>query len=156
MIGLELLAAYATGYLVRKARRVPEDANVDQLLDAGVDALYELVAGVLGDEPSLVKLQQEGTVGIESERTRQRVKLAIEDAADADPEFAAELERVVADLRASDPHVAASGDGNVVAGHDVNISATGGGVAAGVIDGSVMQGNPPTSGTASARPCPEG
>jgi hypothetical protein len=153
MMGLELLAGYAVAYLVRKARVVAKraDAEVDQLLDAGMDRLQELVSGKLGDDPALVKLEQEAREGAERPRTVQRVRLAVEEAAEADAGFAELLEQAVVELRATDPASGVSaGDHGVAAAGDVNIGADRGGVAAGVIDGSVSTGNPRPPGPASA------
>jgi hypothetical protein len=151
MIGLEVLAGYAVAYLVRKARGLGHraDVEVDRALEAGMDRLHELVSGKLGADPALVKLEREARDGAESPRTLQRVQLALEEAAESDAGFAELLEKAVAQLRAKDPSVAA-GDHGVAAGGDVHITADRGGVAAGVIDGSVTTANPQPPGPAQA------
>ena len=80
--GVELLLGAVIGWAVRKARRVGGrvDGQVDEALDAGVDRLGELVAGKLGADPALVKLESEAAAGEVSQRTRDRVRLAVEDA----------------------------------------------------------------------------
>lgn len=150
MMGLELLAGYAVAYLVRKARRVAEraDTEVDQVIDSGMDRLHELVSGKLGDDPALVQLEREAQDGTESSRTVQRVQLALEEAAESDSGFAELLEKLVTELQAKDPASGVTaGDHGVAAGGDVNIDADRGGVAGGVIHGSVSTGNPPPPGT---------
>jgi hypothetical protein len=139
---LELLAGYAVGYLVQKFGRVfrRADEEVDLAIDAGMDRLHEVVAERLGNEPALTQLEEETEDGRESPRTRQRVRLALEEAAERDPEFAAELEQLVGELRR--PKGAQAGDHGVAAGGDVRIEASHGGVAAGVIHGSVSTGSP--------------
>lgn len=98
---LELLAGYVVGYLVQKFGRVfrRADEEVDLAIDAGMDRLHEVVAERLGNEPALTQLAEETEEGRESPRTRQRVRLALEEAAENDPAFAAELERLVGELR---------------------------------------------------------
>ncbi|SEG96022.1 hypothetical protein SAMN05444920_109247 [Nonomuraea solani] len=139
---LELLAGYAVGYLVQKFGRVfrRADEEVDLAIDAGMDRLHEVVTERLGNEPALTRLEEETEDGRESPRTRQRVRLALEEAAESDPEFAAELERLVGELRR--PEGAQAGDHGLAAGGTVRIEASHGGVAAGVIHGSVSTGNP--------------
>jgi hypothetical protein len=139
VLGPELLAGYAIAYLVRKARRIGRaaDAEVDHALDAGMDRLHQLVSEQLGVDPSLAKLQEEAAEGTENPRTEQRVRLAIEEAVEGDRGFAAELDRIVAELQAQTPGSAAAGEHGLAAGRDVNIQASGGGVAGGVIHGSI-------------------
>ncbi|MEV0388715.1 hypothetical protein [Nonomuraea sp. NPDC050643] len=146
---LELLAGYVVGYLVQKFGRVfrRADEEVDLAIDAGMDRLHEVVAERLGDEPALARLEEETGEGRQSPRTRQRVRLALEEAADGDPEFAAELEWLIDDLRSGG---AQAGDHGLAAGGDVRIEASHGGVAAGVIHGSVSTGNPPQPGPSDA------
>jgi hypothetical protein len=65
------------------------------------------------------------------------------------PEITGELRTLVEDVRAQLPAGAVSAAGHgVAAGRDVNITASGGGVAAAVIHGSVTPGNPPSPGPA--------
>ena len=149
MTGLELIAGYAVGYLLQKWRRVATrvDTEVDGALDAGMDRVHELISTKLGNDTALVKLEEQTLVGAEKPRTQERVEGAIIDAAEDDPDFAQQLEQLVAQLRERDASVSA-GDHGVAAGRDVNVQAMGGGVAAGVIHGSVTPGNPPQPGRA--------
>lgn len=90
MIGLELVAGYLAAYAIRKARRAGKrvDAEVDYALDTALDRLHALVREKLGDDPAVRKLQLEAEDGAATQRTAQRVTLAVEDAADDDTEFA--------------------------------------------------------------------
>jgi hypothetical protein len=101
-----------------------------------MDRLHQLVSEQLGEDPSLAKLQEEAAEGTENPRTEQRMRLAIEEAVEGDRGFAAELDRIVAELQAQTPGSAAAGEHGLAAGRDVNIQASGGGVAGGVIHGS--------------------
>ncbi|GAA3623785.1 hypothetical protein GCM10022419_131810 [Nonomuraea rosea] len=139
-MGLELLIGYAVAYLVRKWKRVAgrADAEVDHALDSGMDRLHEVVRAKLGEDPALVRLEREAARGVESERSVQRVQLAIADAAEDDTTFAAQLEQAVAHLRDHDPiGTASAGDHGVAVNRDMHIKADRGSVAAGVIHGSV-------------------
>jgi hypothetical protein len=65
------------------------------------------------------------------------------------PELVADLRELVKQVQAQLPAGAVSAaDHGVAAGRDVNITASGGGVAAGTIQGNVMPGNPTSPGPA--------
>jgi hypothetical protein len=89
-----------------------------------------------------------------AELVRDRVAAAwqtrVLDLLEEHPELAGEVRALVEQARAELPEggVLAAGYG-VAAGGDVNISASGGGVAAGTIHGNVMPGNPTVPGPAS-------
>jgi hypothetical protein len=104
--GIEIAVGYLFAWAVRKAHRVGGrvDAEVDQVLDAGMDRLHELVSGKLGEDPALHKLSEEAEAGKDrpSNRTGDRVRLALEEAAEEDPRFAGALEGLVEELRALD------------------------------------------------------
>jgi hypothetical protein len=80
------------------------DAEVAQALDAGLDRLHELVAARLAGEPVLARLESEAAAGGDAPqvrpRTSERVRLALEDAAEADEAFAARLAGLADQLRA--------------------------------------------------------
>jgi hypothetical protein len=101
MTGIELVAGAAVGYVVRKLRRVGEraDGEVDRVLDAGVDAVHELVSGALGGDPALAALEAQAREGGVTERTVRRVADAVADAAEADPAFRERLEARVTELQ---------------------------------------------------------
>jgi hypothetical protein len=151
--GLELVAGYLVAYVVRKGRRVPmrADAEVDRILEASLGRLNALVSQKLGEDVALQQLQQEASSeGIAKQHTAQRVQSAVEDAAETDPAFAAELQQLLDELRSAGRSLRMSaGDYGVVAGRDVTIDGTSGGVAAGIIHGSVSTAeNPPVPGPA--------
>ncbi|MFB7507688.1 chromosome partitioning protein [Streptomyces broussonetiae] len=106
MTGIEIVVGYLCAWGVRKARRVGDraDEEVDRALDAGMDRLHDLVSQKLGEDTALQRLTEEAASGqsAPSDRTRQRVQLALEDAAEHDPAFAADLEYAVQHLRAMD------------------------------------------------------
>jgi hypothetical protein len=106
--GIETLAVgYLIAWAVRKARRVGEraDAEVDRMLDVGMNQLHELVSAKLGEDPSLFQLEAEAGDDEDNPRTRERVRLAIEDAVENDHDFKAELERLVMKLTGIVPAV---------------------------------------------------
>ncbi|HWB37323.1 MAG TPA: hypothetical protein VHA75_14995 [Rugosimonospora sp.] len=150
--GLEVAVGYLATWAWRRARRAAgriED-RVDAAVDAKLEKLYDTVAGKLSGDPSLGKLATEaGQDTAEqpalSDRTRDRVRLSLEDAADGDPAFAAQLADLVAQVKQASG-VTASEHG-VAAGRDVNVHAESGSVAAVNLHGSVTIGNPPRPGT---------
>jgi hypothetical protein len=107
---------------VRKLRRIGgrADAEVDRALDAGMDAVHDLVSARLGEDPALAALEEQVPAGGESERTVRRVTDAIADAAETDPRFAARLGRLVEELRAREQAggSVASGERSVAMGGD--------------------------------------
>jgi broad specificity phosphatase PhoE len=153
MTGIELVIGYVAAWAWQKARRVAgrADAEVDQALDAGMDRLHELVAGKLAGDRALAQLETEAGSNLEVEsvspRTRERVRLALEEAVETDPDFGDRLAEVVAQLQKAEgqPGVAA-GEHGLAVGGDVDIHAEGGSVAGGVIHGNVNVGNPPPPG----------
>ncbi|MFJ3804043.1 hypothetical protein ACIPSJ_48175 [Streptomyces sp. NPDC090088] len=95
--GLELVAAAAVAYLVRKAGRVGRraDEEVNHALDEGMDRLHELIQEKLGADPVLDRLTEQAETGAVTERTERRAALAVADAAEADGEFATRLRELV-------------------------------------------------------------
>ena len=133
LIGLEVLVGYLIAWGMRKARRAGTrlDADVDEVMDAGLDRLHEMIAAKLGDDPAVAKLELEAATGEVSERTRRRVLDALTDAAEGDEEFRGALETLLAEL---DPAgrpmvVAAGGERSVAVGGDAVVWAEGGSVA---------------------------
>ncbi|MEU2358829.1 hypothetical protein ABZ599_38730 [Streptomyces misionensis] len=151
MTGIEIVVGYVFAWAVRKAKRVAgrADAEVDRTLDAGMDQLHDLVSRKLGEDPALQKLAEEAQTGQEepSDRTRQRVQLALEDAAERDPGFAETLDRAVKQLQALErPADAVSArDGGQTVGGNVYIQSDHGSAAAWTM-GNVTMGNPPQPG----------
>ena len=129
--------------------------QIDGALDAGVDRLGELVAGKLGADPALVKLESEAAAGEVSQRTRDRVRLAVEDASEDDPGFATAVADALRQLQVA---TAAAGGGageTTVLGGGM-IRAEGGSNAAWSITGPVTIGTPPpaAAGPEAAPPDP--
>ena len=100
MTGLELVAGYLVVWAVRKAKRAGArlDKEADEVMDAGLDRLHSVIATKLGTDPALAKLETEASEGDPSDRTVQRVNLAIEEAAEDDSQFASLLKAVLAEL----------------------------------------------------------
>lgn len=157
MFGAEVAVGYVFAWLVRKGGRAAQraDGQVDEAIDTAVDRfggkLNELVAGKLDGEPSLVRLQEEADSGAAepSERTQQRVTLALEDAAEHDAGFGAALETLVRQMQATQREAASSGDGGTAAGRDVNVRSDRGSFAAGsvTVKGNLNVGNPTVPGS---------
>ncbi|MEN3307603.1 MAG: hypothetical protein V7603_3805 [Micromonosporaceae bacterium] len=149
MTGVELVAGYLVAWAVRKARRVAgrADAQVDRALDAGLDRLRDVVSQRLPGDAALARLAAEAAErGDVSERTRQRVALAVEEAAEQDPRFAATVAELVGTLAGGAGVAVVAGDHGLAAGGGVGIRASGHGVAAGVIGGQLSIANPPGPG----------
>jgi hypothetical protein len=105
--GIEIAIGYLFAWAVRKAQRVAgrADGEIDRALDTGMDRLHDVVSRKLGNDPVLHRLTEEAASGRESpsERTRQRVLLALEEADETDAGFAADLEDAVAHLQSLAP-----------------------------------------------------
>jgi broad specificity phosphatase PhoE len=103
MMGLELVVGYLTAYAVRKAHRVGRrlDDEVDRAIDDGLDKLHEIVSEKLGDDPAVLQLEREAEAGVENVRSSERVRLALEEAAETDPEFSRHIEEALARLKAA-------------------------------------------------------
>lgn len=151
MTGLEIVAGFLVTWAVRKGGRVGRrvDAEVDQAIDAGLDRLHELVAGKLGQDPALLKLTTEvEQSGEASSRTQERVRLALEDAAETDSGFASDLAAVAEQLQdiQRQTGVAIAGQHGIAVSGDVQ--ADRGSVAiGGVSGGTVSIGRPPDPST---------
>jgi hypothetical protein len=150
MTGIEIVVGYVFAWAVRKARGVADraDKEVDRALDAGMNRLHELVSQKLGEDPALQKLidEVEAEHAEPTERTRQRVQLALEDAVEQDPGFEESLDRTVKqlqDLHRRDVGVSAV-DGGLAIG-TVHIRADRNSVAAWNVS-EVSMGNPPLPG----------
>ncbi|MFG1629037.1 hypothetical protein [Kribbella sp. NPDC049227] len=124
-----IVVGYLVGWGLRKARRVGAraDAVVDEALDAALDKLQDAVDRKLHGDPALEKLDLDiSGQGQVSERTRQRLELALEDAAEEDPGFAGELAKLVENVRAAEAsrgQAAASGAGAAAVAGGVSIRA---------------------------------
>jgi len=135
-----VVAGYVVAWVMRKARRVSGrlDAEVDTVLEAGLDRLHEAVAAKLGTDPALRAAVEEAAEpgGEVSELTRKRIELAIIAEAAQDDAF----ERLVSDLVAkvrvaeqrSGAQVLAGGRATVLSG-DAHAEASAGGIAIGQV-----------------------
>ncbi len=99
-------------------------------------------------------LQLDGVTGQELEKAKADLgkawQVRIADLLDEDPGVEAELRALVQEIQAHLPAgVVYAADHAVAAGRDVNITAPGGGIAAGVIHGNVAPPNPTSPGPAS-------
>jgi hypothetical protein len=146
LTGIEFVVGYLVAWVVRKARRVGEraDAEVDLALDAGMDRLHGVVARKLGDDRALAQLESEAAQAVNNPRTRQRVQLAIEEAAEADPGFAAQVTKLVTELRKTEAAAGAiaAGDHAVAVGRDVKIHAERGSAAGWTLGPVTFGGGP--------------
>jgi hypothetical protein len=148
--GWELVLGSVVPWVIAKARRVAghADTEVDRVIDAVAERAHELIDARLGADPAWVKLHEEAeTEGEVSERTLQRVELAIADVADADETFANQIHEVLAVLaeRGRPGPTASASTGAVAIGGDAiaDVNADNGGVAAQFL-GSVTV-HPPSS-----------
>jgi hypothetical protein len=134
LIGFELVAGYLAAWTVRKARRAGErlDQDADEVMDAGLDRLHDLILAKLGPDPAVEKLEKEAAEGLVSVRTERRVLDAVIDAAENDGQFATELGAVLAALRLSGAPagVTASGERSAAVGGNAEIRAEHGSAAA--------------------------
>ncbi|MEU9282548.1 hypothetical protein AB0D87_50360 [Streptomyces sp. NPDC048342] len=147
MTGLEIVVGFLVTWAARKVRRVGTrvDAEVDQALDVGLDRLHELVADKLGEEPALVKLAAEvEQSGEASSRTQERVRLALEDAAETDSGFASDVAAVVQQLQDMQRQAGVAVAGQQGVAVSGGVQADRGAVAiGGVSGGTVSIGVPP-------------
>jgi hypothetical protein len=147
LLGVEVVLAALVAWAVGKARRAGKvlDGVADEVVDAGAararDKVREVVLGKLGADPAVRKLEAEVVeTGTVSERTRRRVTDAVEDAAESDETFAAQLRTALAEAQQHSGPVATHG-GTAVAG---TATATGqGSIAIGAVGRDVHLGQAP-------------
>ncbi|MBD0671372.1 chromosome partitioning protein [Streptomyces sp. CBMA156] len=124
MVGMELVVGYLFAWAVGKAKRVAGrvDEEVDGALDAGMDRLHDVVLTRLGTEPALERMVEEAGSGLEepTARTRQRLELALEDAAENDTDFAGTLRQAVEEVEAVKAAVDPGHGGPTVSGNTFN------------------------------------
>jgi hypothetical protein len=93
-MGPEVAVGMLIAWVIAKARRAGQqfDGVADQVVDAAAKRVRDLLLRKLGSDSALSQLQLEGEqTGKVSNRTRQRVELALEDALEKDVQFAVEL-----------------------------------------------------------------
>lgn len=103
MSGVEVVVGFLIAWVARRAGHVGDriDEMADNALDAGLGRLRALVGTKLRDDPALAALEHQASTrdGDVRATTRERVRLALADAVEDDPDFAAALDKAVADLR---------------------------------------------------------
>ena len=94
---MEVVVGMLIAWVVAKARRAGDRADgvVDTAIDAAVDRVGELVRSKLGGDPAVRTLEIEAASEQVTARSRTRVQLALEEAAEGDPVFARELAEAV-------------------------------------------------------------
>lgn len=142
-----VVAGYVIAWAVRKARHAGGrlDAEVDTVIDAGLDKLHETVAAKLGADPVMQDLDEEAANEDQqvSELTRQRLELAVTAAARKDDGFAQAVTGLVAQVRAAEQAggiQVLAGPGSTVFTGDAHAHAQGGGIAFGQVGGGVRTG----------------
>jgi hypothetical protein len=120
------------------------DPKKEQLAEARLAETRQQLAGISGQELEKARADLE-----------QVWQLRMKDLLEEDPEVEAGLRSLVEEIRAQLPAGTVTAiDHAVAAGRDVNITASGGGIAAGVIHGDVAPPNPPHPGPAGSWPGP--
>jgi hypothetical protein len=125
-MGLEVAVGFLIAWAIGKARRAGKqlDGVADQVVDASAVRLRDVLLRKLGGDSAVQRLQLEATeTGEVSDRTQQRVTLALQDAADQDEQFADELRDALAQAEKNGALVATSG-GTVISG-TANATGTG-------------------------------
>ncbi len=127
-MGLEVAVGFLIAWFARKAGRAVR--RLDGTADALVDRMCDVVTAKLGGDSALKQLAIEAAeTGDAGARTQDRVRLALEDAAEQDPAFAADLKNAMAPLQTVD--------------HGVAIGDMRGGIVIGNVSGSVSFGERP-------------
>jgi hypothetical protein len=139
VVGLEVAVGCVAAWAWRKARRVAGRADevVDAALDSAVERVHEAVVSRLSSDSSLRQLEIEASTDLDRlavrELTHQRVQLALQDAVETDPQFAAWLQELLVQVPAEQGSVGAqslsvSGQRSVaVGGNNSGTIATGDG-----------------------------
>lgn len=140
------VVGYLVAWAVRKARRIGGrlDKETDEVIDASLDQLHEVVAAKLGGHPALAELVEEaetaGESGGVSELTRQQVALALTAAARKDEEFGQAVNEIAARIRAAEQAAGSpviAGPGSTVFTGNAEVRAESGGIAFGQVAGGV-------------------
>ncbi|QUQ64594.1 hypothetical protein JJ691_23140 [Kutzneria sp. CA-103260] len=122
---------FLIAWTVRKANRAGKQADeiVDKAIDLTLERVHDVVVTKLGSDPSLERLEAEAAdTGQVADRTKARVQLALEDAAEDDAEFAHRLDKVVRqaqDAGAATVLATVSHGGVVVGGNNTGTISTG-------------------------------
>jgi hypothetical protein len=120
-----------------------------RLLGRGDARKTKVAEGWLAQTQQQLAAAAPGAVAEAQRAAAERWAGRFSDLLDEDPAIEAELRALVEEVAARLPAGAVSASGySVAAGRDVNITASGGGTAAGVIHGNVAPANPTTPGPA--------
>lgn len=144
-MGLEFAVGVLIAWVIGKARRAGKqlDEVADQVVDAAAVRVRELLLSKLGADSAVQQLLLEGEqTGEVSDRTRQRVELALEEVTYKDTQFATELNAALtAAAERTDSKLVATHGGTAVSG---NASASGAGSSAigaiGTVSGDLSSG----------------
>ena len=134
-----LAAGYVVAWALRKARRIGKrlDADADEVIDASLDRLHDVVEARLAGHPVLAELVEEAKSAHEvSDLTCRRVELEIAAAADKDELFGVEVTALVDRLRKAEQasgRTVVAGAGSVVLAGDAHAEARDGGIAIGQV-----------------------
>ena len=133
-MGLEVAVGFLIAWAVGKARRAGKqlDGVADQVVDASAVRLRDVLLRKLGGDSAMQRLQLEAAeTGTVSDRTQQRVTLALEDAVENDSQFAGELKAALAEAETGGTVISgtanATGTGSVAigaVGRDANLGQT--------------------------------
>jgi hypothetical protein len=141
-----VVAGYVIAWAVRKVKRVGGrlDTETDEVIDAYLDRLHEVVAAKLARHPVLVELEEEAEAARDvdqvSDLTRQQVELALMAAARKDDLFGQAVTEMVARLREAEQAAGTSvivGPGSAAFTGSAQANAEGGGIAFGQVAGNV-------------------
>ena len=120
-----------------------------RLLGRGDARRTQVAEGWLAQTGEQLAAAAPGELGEAGRAAAERWAGRFSDLLDEDPAVEARLRALVQEVAAELPAGAVSASGySVAAGRDVNITASGGGTAAGVIHGNVTPANPTTPGPA--------
>jgi hypothetical protein len=111
-MGLEVVVGFLIAWAVGKARRAGQrfDGVADQVVDASAVRLRDVLLRKLGGDSAVQRLELEAAeTGEVSERTQQRVTLALQDAVEQDTQFATELQDALTHAEKSGAVIATSG-----------------------------------------------
>ncbi len=154
-----VVAGYVIAWAVRKARRIEArlDTEADEVIDAGLDRMHEVVAAKLGRHPVLEELESEAASGVGrvTELTRQQMELALTAAALKDEMFGQTVTELVARLRKAEQALGRSviaGEGSAVFTGDAHVQAESGGIGFGQVAGNVNFGQTPPDPPEPGRP----
>jgi hypothetical protein len=135
--GLEPVLGYLAAWVLRKAGRVGQhlDRKVDAAIDHGLERLFRVVKTKLRGEPALVRFEQEALREVDNAGTQGQLLRVLGYAVGNDQWFAAELRRLVDDLREQEARAGVS-----IIGQQVN-TASYGGIVNSVVYGSINTTN---------------